>query len=159
MKRTLLYQAILYIMLLTSTTVSAADWKWDYEIEGAGTGVQDTYLINITVISKKPAVDDDTFRRCAIHGVLFRGFESKQFRQKQKPMIGDTNVEQAHKEYFDTFFNGDLTSFAQIVDGSRQMRMKDKKYHITVTIQVFKEKLRQQLQDDGIIKRLNDGFE
>jgi hypothetical protein len=37
--------------------------------------------------------------------------------------------------------------------------MKDKKYHITVTIQVFKEKLRQQLEDDGIIKRLNDGFE
>lgn len=147
------------MQLLTSTMVSAADWKWDYEIEGAGTGVQETYLVNVTVVSKKPSLDDETFMRCAIHGVLFRGFESEQFRQKQKPMIEEAQTEQDQKAFFDEFFNGDLAPFSEIVEGSRRMRMKDKKYHITVTIQIFKEKLRRQLEDSGIIKRLNDGFE
>lgn len=137
----------------------ASNWKWDYEIEGAGTGVQDTYLIKTTVVSKKPTLDDVVFLRCAIHGVLFRGFESKQYRQSQKPIIKDEQTEQDHKDYLDSFFNGDLTSFAQIVDGTRTMMMKDKKYHITLTIQVYKELLRHKLEDDGIIKRLNDYFE
>lgn len=156
MRRVGQYLTILFLALLASTSAYAADWKWDYEIEGEGTGVQDTYLVKVTVISKKATVDDATLRKCAIHGVLFRGFESKEYRQQQKPMAKDADKDQQYKAYFEDFFNKDLKPFASVVDDSRQLRMKNKKYHVSATIVVNKETLRHRLEDDGIIKRLND---
>lgn len=157
MKKNKYIISILLFLLATDSLLAVK--KWTYEIEGAGTGVQTTYLVKVTVVSKKPAVDDETFVECAVHGVLFRGFESKDYRQKQRPMVGNLMVEQDNKEYFDAFFDGNLTQFAQIVDGSRQIRKKEKRYYITATIQVFKEELRHKLENDGIVKRINDGFE
>ena len=156
MERVGLHLTILFLTLWVSLSVSALDWNWDYEIEGKGTGVQGTYLVKVTVISKKAMMDDATFERCAIHGVLFRGFESKEYRQQQKPMAKDVDKDHRHKAYFEFFFNKDFRLFANIVDGSKQLRMKNKKYHITATIVVYKDILRHKLEDDGIIKRFDD---
>ena len=44
------------VMLFAAFSISAKDDKVEpltYEIEGAGTGVQGTYLVKVTVISKK----------------------------------------------------------------------------------------------------------
>lgn len=54
----------------------AGDDLLKYEIEGEGVGVQGTYLVKVTVIQKKSKLDIDVIKKCAVHGVLFKGFSS-----------------------------------------------------------------------------------
>lgn len=82
----------------------AGDDLLKYEIEGEGVGVQGTYLVKVTVIQKKSKLDIDVIKKCAVHGVLFKGFSSQTSRTRQKPLAGSMVVEQQHQDYFDVFF-------------------------------------------------------
>ena len=64
----------------------AGDDLLKYEIEGEGVGVQGTYLVKVTVIQKKSKLDIDVIKKCAVHGVLFKGFSSQTSRTRQKPL-------------------------------------------------------------------------
>ena len=136
-------------LLLISIGLSAKDAAWNYEIEGLGTGVEGTYLVKVTVIAKNPAVSDAELVRCAVHGVLFRGFVSQKDRQHQRPMVG-ANAESQHETFFTHFFDGDLSPYAQAIAGSRQVSMAEKKYRVSASVQVFKETLRQAMEQQGI---------
>ena len=59
--------------LFSAITVSAGD-VLNYEIEGAGVGTQGTYLVKVWVVSKKNKPNLNLIKKCAVHGVLFRGF-------------------------------------------------------------------------------------
>lgn len=74
----------------------AGDDLLKYEIEGEGVGVQGTYLVKVTVIQKKSKLDIDVIKKCAVHGVLFKGFSSQTSRTRQKPLAGSMVVEQQH---------------------------------------------------------------
>lgn len=82
----------------------AGDDPLKYEIEGEGVGAQGTYLVKVTVIQKKSKLDADMIKKCAVHGVLFKGFSSQTSRTRQKPLAGSMVVEQQHQDYFDVFF-------------------------------------------------------
>ena len=57
----LFYATIALLSLLLPISAIAADnGNLSYEIEGAGTGMQGTYLVKVTVISKKKKVDKKT---------------------------------------------------------------------------------------------------
>lgn len=129
----------------------------EYSIEGAGTGVEGTYLVKVTLISKKASVADEAFVRCAVHGVLFRGFENQLLRQHQRAMVG-SEQEEEHADFYEIFFRNDLSSYAKVVEDSRQVRMTGKKYRISSIVQVFKDKLRRDLEEKGVIKKLTNGF-
>lgn len=131
-----------------------------YEIVGAGTGVQGTYLINVTIISKKKNPNDDLFKRTAVHGVLFKGFSSKENRQMQKPLAGNPANEVQHADFYKDFFSesGSATDYASIIDGSRKVIKSGKEYRITVKVSVNKDNLRSYLESLGIIKTLNSAF-
>lgn len=137
------------LLLLVSIGISAKDAVWNYEIEGLGTGVEGTYLVKVTVIAKNPAVGDAELARCAVHGVLFRGFVSQKDRQHQRPMVGADAASQ-HETFFAQFFAGDLSPYAQAIAGSRQVSMAEKKYRVSASVQVFKETLRQAMEQQGI---------
>lgn len=64
----------------------AGDDPLKYEIEGEGVGAQGTYLVKVTVIQKKSKLDVDVIKKCAVHGVLFKGFSSQTSRTRQKPL-------------------------------------------------------------------------
>lgn len=146
------------LILLAFPVVSfAGGISEEYTIEGNGTGAEGSYLVKVTIVAKKAAIDDASFVRCAIHGVLFRGFESQQHRQHQRAMT-DSNDEEEYADFYASFFKGDLSSYADVVEGSRQVRMAGKKYRISSVIQVFKDKLRHDLEEQGVIKKLTDGF-
>ena len=147
----------LCMILLASVMLYAKKISWNYEIEGVGTGVEGTYLVKVTVIAKKPNVSDDEILRSAIHGILFRGFESKQYRQHQRPMV-ESGAESQHEAFFNSFFSSDLSGYARTIDGSRQVKMVSKTYRVSAQVQVHKEKLRQYMEQQNIIKPLNDGF-
>lgn len=131
-----------------------------YEIVGAGTGSQGTYLVNVTVISKKNNPDDNTVKRTAVHGVLFKGFSSKEHRQMQKPLAGSATNEAQHVDFYKDFFSesGGASNYASIIDGSRKAIKSGKNYRVTVTVLVNKEELRSYLEALGILKGLNSGF-
>lgn len=93
----------------------AGDDPLKYEIEGEGVGAQGIYLVKVTVIQKKSKLDVDVIKKCAVHGVLFKGFSSQTSRTRQKPLAGSMVVEQQHQDYFDVFFQkgGFLHEFCQ----------------------------------------------
>ena len=95
----------------------AGDDLLKYEIEGEGVGVQGTYLVKVTVIQKKSKLDIDVIKKCAVHGVLFKGFSSQTSRTRQKPLAGSMVVEQQHQDYFDVFFQkgGSYINFANMI--------------------------------------------
>lgn len=131
-----------------------------YEIMGAGTGSQGTYLVNITLISKKSKIDNDVIKRAAVHGVLFKGFSNKESRQMHKPLAGSAANEAQHVDFYKDFFSesGNASNYASLVDGSRIVIKSGKEYRITMTVSVSKDELRSYLESLGVIKGLNSGF-
>lgn len=133
----------------------------NYSIEGGGTGVEGTYLIIVTAEGVKTAPSDDFLSKCAIHGVLFRGFSSKEFRQNQRALLGSPAVEQQHADYFQAFFEdgGAYRNYCNVVSGSRRVTKTGKKqYRVQATITVSKEMLLADMQKQGIVRGLNTGF-
>lgn len=143
-------------LLLLALPVLADDLP-DYEIEGAGTGSQGTYLVKVSVLSKKSKITDDVIGRCAVHGVLFRGFANKELRQQQKPLAGSAMVEAQHQDFFKNFFDGTYKNYYQLV-GSRQVVKAGKQYKVTSVVTVAKDQLKKDLVGMDIIKGLNTGF-
>lgn len=143
-----------------SVGIYAGNAPLKYEIEGAGVGEQGTYLVKITVIQKKNKLDPDLVKKCAVHGVLFRGFSSKASRTRQKPLAGSMIAEQQHQNYFDIFFQkgGAYLNFANIVGENVSVVKMGKQYRISSIVSVAKEALYQELVTAGAIKGLNNGF-
>lgn len=155
---------ILMSILLSSPTAFCKDNKnnneLNYEIEGAGTGSQGTYLVKVTIYSKKSNINDELIARCAVHGVLFRGFSNKELRQKQKPLAGSAMAEAQHADFFKDFFskNGIAKNYVSTVNSSRQVVKSGKQYKISSIVTVNKEQLHSDLEKAGIITGLNSGF-
>lgn len=148
---------IFLTLLLFPLNSFAGGISEEYTIEGAGTGLEGSYLIKVTITSKEALASDATFIKCAIHGVLFRGFENQRLRQQQRPMAGDERQED-HADFYADFFQSDLSRYAEVMEGSRQVRMTGKRYRISSTVQIFKEKLHRDLEEKGVIKSLTNGF-
>ena len=143
-----------------STDAKQKDQILNYDIEGAGTGAQGTYMVKVTVISKDKKPKEDLIKRSAVHGVLFRGFASKEMRQNQKPLAGSATNEAQHADFYKDFFaeNGTATAYAQIVTGSREVVKAGKEYRVSDVVIVNKDQLLKDLQAAGVIRGLNSGF-
>lgn len=130
-----------------------------YKIEGAGTGVQGTYLLRVTVTAKKANdVTDDALMRGALHGVLFRGFNSQQNRQNQRPMAGNAMAEQQYKDFYTDFFHDDFRNYAYTSSESRTVMKVGKTYEVSALVTVSKDQLRSYLESQGVLKKLTFGF-
>ncbi len=132
----------------------------NYEIEGAGVGAQGTYLVNVTVISKNPKVEDELIDRCAVHGVLFRGFSQEKTHRSQKPLAGSALIEQQYPDFFKEFFKkgGTAKNYVTAGTSARKVVKSGKQYRVSKVVTVNKEQLLKDLQNAGIVKSLNSGF-
>lgn len=151
----------LLLFFLSYSVGSYADNVLNYEIVGAGIGSQGTYLVKVWVVSKKKKPDINLIKKCAVHGVLFRGFVNDNNRGGQKPIAGSPVVEQNNKSYFESFFKdeGAYRNYVTMVSNSYDIvKTKKKEYKIGATLSVFSDQLRKQLTNDGIIRGLNTGF-
>lgn len=133
-----------------------------YFIEGIqGTAAQGTYNVKITIVSKKANdVTDDMLARCAVHGVLFKGFGNVQSRTQQKPLAGSAAAEASHADFFESFFKpgGTAVNYAQTVQSSRTTVKSGKEYKVSSIVTVNKEQLRKDLESADIIRGLNSIF-
>lgn len=133
----------------------------EYQIVGAGSGTQGSYLVKVYVISKKNKPDPDLLKKCAVHGVLFRGFSIQESRVTQKPLAGSVPTEQQHADFFDPFFKdgGAYKNYADMVTAQYDIvKMEKKQFRIGATFSVSKEQLRKDLEKSGVIKGLGTGF-
>ncbi len=131
-----------------------------YQIEGTGqTGAQGSYIVNVTVTSKKNKVEDAEIAKCAVHGVLFRGFSAKGSFGAQKPLAKSSAAEAEHADFYEPFFTqGRATQYANTVPGSRSVVKVGKEYQISETVEVRKDQLREDLKQTGVLKGLSSGF-
>jgi hypothetical protein len=152
---------LLFFVCIFGCIVSAnADNQLEYEIEGNGNGVQGTYLVKVSLLSKKNNPNSSELARCAVHGVLFRGFSNPEQHQTQKPLAGSAAVEAQHADYFNQFFadGGAFQKYVAEVSGSRHVVKVGKQYRVTATVTVNKDLLRKDLEDAGVLKGLNSIF-
>lgn len=160
MKRILMLAAALLMLLPMALWASKNESVIpEYEIAGADqTAAQGTYVVKISIFTKKKNVDADELARAAVHGVLFRGFSGQ--RSHQKPLARTAAAEAQHAEYFKNFFapNGTARSYTHEVGGSRQVVKSGKQYRTTAVMVVEKDQLRRDLEKAGVLGGLNTGF-
>lgn len=152
-----------FAAILLAVTVAIASAQTpipEYQIEGAGTGTQGTYLINITALTNDSRLNDSELAKCAVHGVIFRGFSNSELRQAQKPIATDAGAEAANADFFKKFFadGGAYLKYVATVNQSRKVIKSGKKYKISSAVTVNKEQLRKDLEAAGVIRSLNSIF-
>lgn len=154
--------ALLSIMAFSQAKTQSKDNVPEYQISGTGeTAAQGTYMVKVSVLVKKAKdVSDDVISRCAVHGVLFKGFSNQNTRQTQKPLAGSPSAEASHADYFESFFRpgGAAASYADVIGTSRTTTKSGKLYKVTTVVSVNKDQLRKDLEDAGVIKGLNSIF-
>lgn len=139
---------------------------WRYEIECSGVGTDGTYLIKVWSFSKKPAVAAEQSKKNAVHGIIFKGFVGNRDKgcPTQKPLANSPNLEMEKADFFDPFFEegGKYMKFVSLSSdgnmGSKDVIKVGKEYKVAVILSVYKDLLRKDLEDAGIIRGLTSGF-
>lgn len=99
-----------------------------------------------------------------MHGIIFKGFPSKERLSGQKALAQNPNLEEVKSEFFKEFFQdgGKYLKFVTLVNNgaiASEDRIKiGKEYKIGVIVSVNVAALRKDLEDAGIIKSLSNGF-
>lgn len=152
---------ILSLMLTFMAVAMCAMGKGDnvpqYDIAGAGSGTEGTILVKVYVYAKK--VTDADLKRCAVHGVVFRGCAGNNSGARQPAMASPT-AEPDNAAFCDRFFaaDGQCQSFASIVAGSYDRVKTAKGYKTGAILQVDKSSLRKELERAGVVRSLSSGF-
>lgn len=139
-----------------------------YEVQCFGTGIEGTYSLKVYSYSKKPAVAKEQCKKNAIHGIIFKGVApGPRCRQQQPALAGKDAIGlyDKNRAFFDDFFS-DGGSYMQFVSISNDgnilpgdiIKVSRKEYKVGLIVSVQKEALRKYLEDNGIIKKLYDGF-
>lgn len=128
-----------------------------YDIVGEGVGKEGTYLVRVTISSRKGNVSAAQFKHSAVHGVIFKGFFMERIGQ-QKPLAAQ-QAETEHADFFKSFWHdGAYQDYADVVNPVAG-RVKCKEgYRISAVVLVKKDLLRKCLEEAGVIRSLNTGF-
>lgn len=99
-----------------------------------------------------------------MHGIVFKGFPSKDGVAGQRALAQNPNIEQEKAEFFDDFFKdgGKYQKYVSLANhgaiGAGDRIKIGKEYKIGVIVSVNVAALRKDLEDAGIIKGLGSGF-
>lgn len=160
----LLIGSFILVSCKKSSTVATNLNTWTYEVECVNTATEGNYLLKIFSYNKNQKLAINEAKRNAVHSVIFRGFASNANCYQQSPLAASPGIEEQYKDYFRTFFadGGKYLKFAtNSNDGSiaPEDRLKvGNQYKIGITISVQKDLLRQELEQAGVIRRLDAGF-
>lgn len=154
MEHILFSKKSLLVLTIVFLSFNLFSQEWHYEITCAGTGVQGTYLVEVTSYGKTVDAALAQMKKDAVHGVLFKGISGK---CSQKPLAGKASVETEHKDFFDKFFgkSGDYAKYVVDDPNVAMVPVKiGKQYKVTKVLSVKKDMLRRDLENAGIIKAL-----
>lgn len=139
--------------------------EWRYEVECAGIGKEGTYLVKVWSYSKKPAIAMEQAKKNAVHAIIFQGFGGgAQGCTSQKALTNNTALEQEKADFFADFF-ADGGKYMKYVGTANDGAMGEgdrikigKEYKMGVIVTVLKDNLRKDLEQAGILKKLDSGF-
>lgn len=133
--------------------------KYDYEATSGGNqGVEGTTLLKITGKGKNADLAIADAKINAIHALLFRGVAGTNMT---KPIITKANAETENADYFNKFFapSGKHLQYLTVSGDGVQEKVKiSTGYKVTMLISVKHAALRKQMEDDGMARKLNEGF-
>ncbi|MFN8258759.1 MAG: DUF6175 family protein [Bacteroidales bacterium] len=136
-------------------------WASDmsYEVAVVGIGTDGTKLLKVWGYEKKAEMAKIEAKKNAVAACLFKGAVGD--REKVvKPIIPDPSVADAHQAYFDKFFEtgGNYLQYVAITtdaSGSDIVKM-DKGYKVGVVVSVMYDRLREEMERQGIVKKLSN---
>ncbi|MBD5206927.1 MAG: hypothetical protein HDS79_01450 [Bacteroidales bacterium] len=163
MKRFFLF---LIAALITFGTAIAKDPEvTEVALVGEGVGNGGRPIVLVTCAAKKAdKVTDQDIRRCALRGILFRGYADKSNTTSydastSHPALLTPDQEAGHADYFNDFFANDAyNAYVDIIPDNRKVMKAGKVYHVTQAVQVNVPGLRKKLEKDGIIRSLKSGW-
>jgi hypothetical protein len=136
-------------------------WASDasYEVTVVGIGTDGTKLLKVWGYEKKAEMAKIEAKKNAVAACLFKGAVGD--REKiVKAIVPDPNMADAHQTYFDKFFEtgGNYLNYVGITtdaSGADIVKM-DKGYKVGVIVSVNYDKLREEMERQGIVKKLSN---
>jgi len=163
-KIVILLTFFLSIALLTEAKDKNEEETLNYQIEGAGQQGQRS-LVKVTIVAKKKNnVNEDLLAKCAVHGVLFRGYTDTTASgygdsASHPSIMGSPMSEHQHADFFKPFFlNADYMGYVHFIEDSRQSTKVGKQYKVSAVVSVATVQLKKDLKKAGILKGLNSGW-
>lgn len=146
-------KSIILLSVLFHCMVSFA--QNEYNIISGGQGKNGEFLVRVTTVVKDAKLAQTELKRCAVHGVLFRGFMGeKSGDPAQQPLVQEPGAEQTKAEFFTPFFTQKQhENYVSIVSSSLQSaKVKRNTYEVSALLLVDKERLLHHLEEAGVIK-------
>lgn len=119
-------------------------------------------LLRVYCFNKKPNIPDETFRMQAVHNLLYNGVSSSGRKQGRPPLV-DKNAATSNEAFLKSFFDNKLyDNFSSIaINGyvnTGNLVKEGKLYRVGKLVKVNEEALRKYLEENNIIRALDDGF-
>ena len=155
----------LLLLLATCKSVRPATIPYgSYQIECVGGGSQGYQLVKVSVYAganevRQTGIND--IRRCAVHGIIFKGYAGGNGCTPQKPLATSPALEQQRAAFFQPFFNQDqaFNKYASEVKGNAMQRTRvGNEFKLSAIINVAKDMLRKDLEAAGVLLELSGGF-
>lgn len=163
----IIFTSLFFFLIFSCKTTKDLDrdmYAWRYQVEVVNTGTQGSYQIKVWTYAKQVSNAEAQTPKNAVHAVLFKGFESKGRVKGQKPLINDPNGYEKHKTFFDNFFRdgGEYAKYVTMVGtgeiGAGDLIKVGDEYKVGFLTSVSVGELRKYLENENIIKKLDDGF-
>lgn len=151
--------AICFLFLGSLCPIEAQQIAQAYDIACGGQGKNGTYMVKVTVQVKKVEEGMEMLKRCAVHGVLFRGFTGEAVGcTSQKPLVGNPAIEQTQAAFFTRFFeDGIYRGYVSPVESSfTNTKLKRRLFEVSALFLVDKERLLRYLEENDIVKGFSD---
>ena len=137
---------------LSSVAIAKEKGQLMYDITCAGNAMG-YYIVEVSAyVSKKGEISYDIVKKCALHGILFKGFSGKDGCHSQKPLLRDCDENQL--TLINELISSDYGKYTESVGVPLKVIKQKKRYKVTAIIQVAKDLLRKDLEKSGVIRKL-----
>lgn len=143
-----------------------AMWKSPYniEVECLGVGQDGTKLVKVWAEAKEPRLAINKAEKNAISAALFKGIPPGNGAAETPAVFSDPDAYEKHKAFFDEFFQtgGKYLQFVNVTNdgmpGGKDRIKMEKGYKVAVKASIAYNRLREYMEDKGLVKRLDSGF-
>lgn len=159
MKNLAKISCLLMLAVLASCGARKSEAYYNYESKIIGTELDGSYTIRAYGRARNAIDSYEQAKKQAARDVIFKGVQSANSNIKSlKPLLMEVNAEEKYETYFNAFFadGGEYTKFVSMKEKralSTNWNRTDAQSTAQATVCVFRDKLKQKLIEDGILKK------
>ena len=143
--------------------INLSSWE-QYEIRTVQVGSDGTKFVKVWGTGGNIDKAMRQAAKNAVHACIFKGLPASANANATPALFREGNLNPEQKKYFESFFKnkGDYLQFINITtdkvpSGKDAIKVRWG-YEVAVYVQVLFDNLRNKLEEDGMIKKLNEGF-